>query len=151
MQINEHLKKVPMLEETAKKLDVPKIYLVGGFFLILLIMIFNNLGQFLTYLVGFVYPSYMSLLALESSKVTDDTQWLTYWVVFAVMNAFDRLLTWIPQYYLLKLVVLGYLIAPQTRGSDKLYQLYVRPYFQKKEKDIDAAVKVIFELNPDHQ
>jgi receptor expression-enhancing protein 5/6 len=37
-------------------------------------------------LVGFVYPAYASFKAIDSADPNDDTQWLTYWVVFAVFR-----------------------------------------------------------------
>jgi receptor expression-enhancing protein 5/6 len=37
-------------------------------------------------LVGFIYPAYMSFKAISSNTINDDTQWLTYWVVYAFFN-----------------------------------------------------------------
>ena len=53
-------------------------------------------------LVGFVYPAYASFKAIDSDDPNDDTQWLTYWVVFAcssiVETAANFLISWIPFY-----------------------------------------------------
>jgi len=47
-----------------------------------------------------------SVKAIESVNKDDDTQWLTYWVVysvFALVEFFaDILLSWIPLYWFLK-------------------------------------------------
>lgn len=44
------------------------------------------------------YPIYASFKAIESDDKTDDTQWLTYWVVystFSVIESFtDALIFW---------------------------------------------------------
>ena len=44
--------------------------------------------------------------AIESVNKDDDTQWLTYWVVFSVFSVAefftDLLLSWIPLYFFLK-------------------------------------------------
>jgi hypothetical protein len=37
-------------------------------------------------LVGFVYPMYGSIKAIESKESEDDTLWLTYWLVFALFK-----------------------------------------------------------------
>ena len=78
------LAKYPALNNLEKSTSVPKAYAVIGiatlyFFLI----IFNLGGQLLTNLAGFVIPGYYSLEALFTANKNDDTQWLTYWVVFA--------------------------------------------------------------------
>ena len=39
--------------------------------------------------MGFVYPAYCSIKALESTVKNDDTQWLTYWVVFAAFSVVE--------------------------------------------------------------
>ena len=39
--------------------------------------------------IGFAYPAYCSIRALESSVKSDDTQWLTYWVVFAAFSVVE--------------------------------------------------------------
>ena len=45
--------------------------------------------QLLANTVGFLYPAYCSIKALESSVKNDDTQWLTYWVVFAFFSVVE--------------------------------------------------------------
>ncbi|KAM3870956.1 receptor expression-enhancing protein 5-like [Diretmus argenteus] len=56
-----------------------------------------------TNLVGFTYPAYLSIKAIESDKKEDDTQWLTYWIVygaFSIVEEFsDMFLYWLPFYY----------------------------------------------------
>ena len=44
--------------------------------------------------------------AIDSEEKDDDTQWLTYWVVYAAFGIVeyftDLILSWIPFYFLLK-------------------------------------------------
>ena len=49
----------------------------------------NLIHQLLANTVGFLYPAYCSIKALESSVKNDDTQWLTYWVVFAFFSVVE--------------------------------------------------------------
>ena len=48
--------------------------------------------------------------AVESPQGDDDTQWLTYWIVYSTFNILeyftDLILFWIPFYSLLKVVVI---------------------------------------------
>lgn len=59
---------------------------------------------FLNYVLSFVFPSRMK--AIESPNKDDDTQWLTYWVVYGVFSIAeffsDLFLSWFPFYYMLK-------------------------------------------------
>ena len=46
-------------------------------------------AQLLANCIGFLYPAYCSIQALESGHKNDDTQWLTYWVVFAAFSVIE--------------------------------------------------------------
>ena len=37
-------------------------------------------------LIGFVFPMYASIKAIESPETDDDTLWLTYWLVFSLFK-----------------------------------------------------------------
>ena len=55
-----------------------------GKFLILRMNTFVNYTFF-----SFAYPAYCSIQALETKTKGDDTQWLTYWVVFAAFSVIE--------------------------------------------------------------
>jgi hypothetical protein len=66
-----------------------------------------------------IYPAYKSVLAIESPDRADDTQWLTYWVVFSVVGfvetVSDLLLDWIPFYFFVKCGFFYYLMNPRLK------------------------------------
>ena len=63
--------------------------------------------------------------AIESKTKGDDTQWLVYWVIFAIfsiMEVFvDLVLYWIPFYYAFKLAFLLWaMVSFVCRGSRRV-------------------------------
>merc|ERR1712226_766043 len=92
------------LKELETKTGYSKVY----FFLLIVL----SLGG-LTYAVGglklvsdlisFVYPAYASFKAIDSGMPGDDTQWLTYWILFGGMSIIENTLPilteWIPLYF----------------------------------------------------
>ena len=82
--------------------------------------------------------------AIESSRTDDDTQWLTYWVVFGTFSTIDYfadfILSWFPFYFLVKTGLFLYLMLPQFNGATTIYKSLVRPFLVKHEERIDATI-----------
>uniref|UniRef100_A0AAQ6IMG1 Receptor expression-enhancing protein n=1 Tax=Anabas testudineus TaxID=64144 RepID=A0AAQ6IMG1_ANATE len=99
-------------------------------------------------LIGFLYPAYISIKAIESATKEDDTKWLTYWVVYGVFSVVeffaDIMLSWFPFYYIGKCAFLLWCMAPTpSNGSVQIYNRIIRPFFLKNEAKIDDVVKNI--------
>lgn len=136
----------PYLEKAEKVSGIKRLYLAIGCVSVLsLYLILGRAAEFVCNLIGFVYPAYKSLCALETSKSGQDTKWLTYWVVFAgfsVCEFFsDILLSWFPFYWLVKVVFLLWCCADiPNNGSSIIYQKIIRPIFCKnKEKLLESS------------
>lgn len=128
-----------------KKTGVQKEFLaIGGGIVTALILVFGVGIASLSSLVGFVYPAIKSFQAIESKTKGDDTQWLVYWVIFAIfsiMEVFvDLVLYWIPFYYAFKLAFLLWAMLPQTKGAKFLYDSFLKDFLKKNESRIDAAL-----------
>lgn len=91
----------------------------------------GGIGQLLSNIAGFVIPGYFSLIALDSPSKSDDTELLTYWVVFAFLNVLEfwsrAILYWIPFYFLFKTVFLLWAGVPPFSGSKILYVNVIKP------------------------
>ncbi|KAI5803244.1 TB2/DP1, HVA22 family-domain-containing protein [Geopyxis carbonaria] len=135
-QLDKELSKYPALNNLEKQTNVPKVYVVGGVGFVYFFLIFLNYGgQLLTNLAGFVIPGYYSMNALFTVSKVDDTQWLTYWVVFAffsVIEAAFAVTYWLPFYYIFKFAVIMWLGLPQFGGAQIVFRSFLQPLLAKQ-------------------
>ncbi|KAH8683293.1 TB2/DP1, HVA22 family-domain-containing protein [Tricladium varicosporioides] len=134
-QIDKELSKYPVLNNLEKQTNVPKAYAFLGLGAMYFFLIFFNLGgQLLTNVAGFVIPGYYSLDALFSVGKADDTQWLTYWVVFAFFTVFESAVSavyWFPFYYTFKFLLVLWLALPFTGGAQIVFRSFIQPVFSR--------------------
>ncbi|CAI5712585.1 unnamed protein product [Peronospora destructor] len=92
-------------------------------------------------LVGFIYPAYVSFKAINTPGTVDDTQWLTYWVIYAFFNLTESitnlLLSWIPFYFFLKIAFLVWSYHPRLQV---IYNSLIKPYVAPHVGQIDSAL-----------
>ncbi|SCV71345.1 BQ2448_2933 [Microbotryum intermedium] len=131
-QVDKELSKYPALNKLEQQLNVPKAYAVlgvGAFYSSFIF--FNIFAGFLSNLLGWALPAYLSLKALDTPGHDDDTQWLTYWVIFGGFNFLESMSTvivaWFPYYYTFKTIFILYLILPSTRGATVVFNKVLRP------------------------
>jgi receptor expression-enhancing protein 5/6 len=124
---------LPNGKETVAKIEaktggVVIEHILGALEVLLLCMLFLGIGDsYISNLVGFVYPSVATLLALESTNKNDDTEWLVYWVVFSTFCLLDpfveyMIIYWIPYFYPLKSAFLLWMMLPQFKGANVIYK-----------------------------
>ncbi|KAG2500005.1 hypothetical protein HYH03_002287 [Edaphochlamys debaryana] len=106
-------------------------------------MLSFGLTYYLCLLLELLYPTYASLRAIQTSDKFDDTQWLTYWVVYAITSTIEAVgayaIAWIPLYWEIKCAFVLWLIAPQIQGARKLYEDVIMPLLKKYAKHIDPV------------
>jgi len=134
-QADKELSKYPALNNFEKQTNVPKVYLFLGLGAVYFFLVFFNLGgQFLVNVAGFTIPAYYSLGALFSVGKADDTQWLTYWVVYAFLTVFESAVNavyWFPFYYTFKFVLVLWLALPQFGGAQIVFRSFIQPVFSR--------------------
>ena len=91
-----------------------------------------------------LYPAVHSIRAIESPEEDDDKVWLTYWLVFGVLNVletfFGFIFWFIPYWGWLRLVLFVWLLMPQTRGSATVYAVVVKPLLAANKQLIEDWV-----------
>lgn len=144
--LDSELSKYPALNNLEKQSGVPKVYaFIGLGALYFFLIVFNLGGQLLTNVAGFVIPGYYSLGALFTSTTKDDTQWLTYWVVFAFFTVAESLVNivyWFPFYFVFKFVFLLWLSLPVFRGAEVIFRSFLAPTLGRYFTDGSTAAGV---------
>jgi len=152
------LEKIPLLKDLHAKTQVKPAYVgLGALTVAALLWIIGYGSSFLQFLVGFLYPAYMSFKAIENTRDSeDDKLWLTYWVVFSFLYVFDGIIGYvlsiIPFAGLLKIPFIIWLFHPKTKGALLIYNRVVRDILRKYEGQIDSGIakaqKALNEVQP---
>lgn len=132
-----------------RKTGVDRLYVCIGLAAVIGVwLVIGFAAQLVCNFVGFVYPAYASMHALESPNKDDDAKWLMYWVVFSMFSVTeffaDFIVGWISSYWLLKCVFLIWLMVPiKANGSIYLYKSFIKPMFIKHQNQIDEALLTV--------
>ncbi|CAG9830344.1 unnamed protein product [Diabrotica balteata] len=139
----------PILSAAEQKTGLDRVYLALGAAAFLGIwLVFGYFAQLICNSLGFLYPAYVSIKAIESKEKDDDTKWLTYWVVFSLFSVteyfVDIIVRWFPLYWLIKCIFMVWLMLPgDVNGSVILYRRVIKPYFLKHQGEIDGVVNKV--------
>ena len=146
-KIDSFLVLYPVIDEPLKKvaasIKVEKAYIfTAACALPVLLMYFVGIGHVIIDLIGFVYPLYASIKAVETKDKDDDTQWLTYWIIFSIFKitegVADFLISFIPFYFLLKAFFLVWCYHPSTKGAQQVYNAVIKPYIVPAINDFES-------------
>lgn len=138
--------KIPLVQQASEKTGLKGEYLVliVGSILAALTLFTATGRSILNSLIFFFYPAYKSFEALKTEQYADDKKWLTYWVVFGFLYAFDGLfhyfLGWMWGYSLIRIAVLAYVLHPALAGHEKVYNLMLKPFLDKYEENVDQYI-----------
>ncbi|KAJ7630312.1 TB2/DP1, HVA22 family-domain-containing protein [Roridomyces roridus] len=132
-QLDKELTKYPVLNNLEQRTQVPKTYMViGAATLLVILHLVNPLAAFISNLVGWGLPAYLSFKAIETPSPQDDIQWLTYWVVFGFFNFLESfalriVLYYLPWYFAFKTIFILWLQLPAFKGARTVYISLLKP------------------------
>lgn len=121
-------------EEAERKSGIDRFYIfIGLQGLVATWLIFGFSAQFVCNLLGFFFPAYASLQAIESGSKYEQKKWLSYWVIFgffACLDSFSRaILSYFRFYWLLKYLILFWMKLPiENNGSIIIYNNLLKSY-----------------------
>ncbi|CDW52322.1 receptor expression enhancing protein 5 [Trichuris trichiura] len=95
-------------------------------------LVVGDYGDLICNLICIVHPVYMSLWAIEMRDDEENTQWLTYWVIFALFSIVDyaseALMGYFPIYWLAKCVLFLWLSLSIYKGALRVYHFLLRGF-----------------------
>ncbi|KAJ9109276.1 hypothetical protein QFC21_000605 [Naganishia friedmannii] len=149
-QLDRQLGQFPVLNSLEAQTRVPKTYgvlsMVGSFIFLIFFNLFG-LASPVSNLIGWALPAYLSCRALDTPGQNDDKQWLTYWVIFGLMNFIESaglrvVLYYLPFYFTFKTLFTIWLMLPQTRGAEVLWRNVVQPFYRNMSGSVQARTPV---------
>ncbi|KAL6642295.1 hypothetical protein ACP70R_020476 [Stipagrostis hirtigluma subsp. patula] len=105
-------------------------------------MLGELLSKILLLLFGYAMPAFECFKTVETRP--NDAHmlrfWCQYWIIVAMVIAFESLISWMPMYSEIKLAFFVYLWYPKTKGSDVVYDTFVRPIVMQYEPNIEQRL-----------
>lgn len=103
-------------------------------------------------LIGFLYPCYASVKALDSEDPALSRKWLTYWIAYGCFTVLeccaDYVLYWLPFYNPMKIGFLLFLMMDRFQGSNLVVTKAIQPAVSMGEEAIGLAIDEVAASKP---
>jgi len=134
--LNEELEEYPFLTSVEKFTGISKAYLALGTISFLILLVVFGLGtRIISSSVGYLVPLYTTLCIIEDPELPVVKHLLCYWIFYFIFRAIepvvDQMLSWLPMYYVLKLLFLWWCYSPTYEGASRIYKSGVRASMRK--------------------
>lgn len=95
-----------------------------------------------------VLPVIGSYRALKHNDLQMSRTWLTYWVVLSLQMTLEFylsfLLFFVPFFQMFRFLFILWLVLPQTQGAAHIYIVYIGPFFDRHDKEIDQCMELAY-------
>lgn len=134
------------LDWLSNKTGISKPIIVKVCYILLLVNLILGFGsRLLSNVIGFIYPVYQSIKALELKTSAERSQkihrWLIYWVVFTVFHLMeifaDFILSSLMFYDLGKAIFLIWCMYDKYQGSTVIYEMLIGPILTKRIQEVE--------------
>lgn len=112
----------------------PSVVLLIVFVVLLILSPILNTHNILTSIVCYLIPAYLSFIALESTDKEDDIRYLTYWIIFSLVEVstpFFRLFFNKFIYMTMRVLITVILLHPLSNIASLLYNNFIRPFLNQ--------------------
>lgn len=139
---------VPVFIDVSAKAGVnPGLILAGAGSLALLILMVLQGWTILVTAITVLYPAVHSIRAIESNDGGDDDKiWLTYWMVFGLINVaetfFGFIFYFIPYWDWIRLVLFIWLLLPNFNGAKVIYEKIIQPILRDNKSVIEGWISM---------
>lgn len=111
--------------------------------MVILIHIF--LTSKLSNTICLLFPAYYTYKSIRTKDRRQQRFYLKYWTVIAAFNYIelflDIIVSWLPFYFELKVLLVLCLAFPKTKAAIVLYNQYLLSYLKGKEETIDSNIE----------
>ncbi|KAK8302796.1 hypothetical protein V6Z11_D04G109000 [Gossypium hirsutum] len=109
-------------------------------------MLGDFLNRLLLLVFGYAYPAFECFKMVEKNRVEIEELrfWCKYWILVAFLTIIERItdifVSWLPMYGEMKFAFVIYLWYPKIKGTNFVYDTFVRPYVAKHETEVDRKI-----------
>ncbi len=122
----------------------PSSFLVALTIFVVIVSLTSNATNIVVSIVCCLIPAYFTFLSLESPKGDTHIKYLTYWILFSLLQAISPFFTLVLTSFLyvtLRIALTVALLHPSLDISVKIYREYVEPELVKYQRKIDGNVQ----------
>lgn len=135
---------MPSLKIIEEKFKVkPSVVLLILFVVLILLTPFLKTHSILTSIICYLIPAYLSFIALESIDKQDDIRYLTYWIIFSIVEVstpFFRLFFNKFIFMIIRISITLILLHPLSNINSLIYNNIIRPFLNQHEKTVDNKI-----------